>query len=38
MDINDAISGRRSTREYTAQAVDEKVGPLRLGAGAENAK
>ena len=24
MDINEAISGRRSTREYTAQAVDEQ--------------
>ena len=25
MDINEAISGRRSTREYTAQAVDEQT-------------
>ena len=25
MDINDAISGRRSTREYTAKAVDEQT-------------
>jgi nitroreductase len=24
MDLNDAISGRRSTREYTAQAVDDR--------------
>jgi nitroreductase len=25
MDINEAISGRRSVRDYTAQAVDEPV-------------
>ena len=25
MDVNEAISGRRSTREYTAEAVDEKT-------------
>jgi len=25
MDINEAIAGRRSTRDYTAQAVDEKT-------------